>query len=248
MSPTLPVAPVLYSVTVLLYYYWIAPKASFLLVRRISSILPFREIYPLGVIEDVVRMNVATVGQLIFCSVLVVIAGYSMLDIGLGTLRGDRVILGAVLGIGEMGLGSFLGFVAISVRAGVTGLDLSSARRRSLINLSGGWVGEILRTLNVVPLPFGLLIVFFYVAGEEIVFRSVLITQLMRYGPSVCIVGSTALFAIVQKFGMPTWHAALFPAIGAVVVGIVHGSLFVAIPDITPLIIAHFVLVVATIL
>jgi membrane protease YdiL (CAAX protease family) len=247
MWPPLSVTPVLYSVTILLYYYRIAPKANFLLVRRISSILPFREIYPLSVVEDVVRMAVATAEQLIFCSVLIVIAGYSMSDIGFGTLRGDRVILGAILGVGEMGLGSFFGFVAMSVQAGVTGVDLSSARNRSLINLSGGWMGEILRTLNVVPLPFGLLIVFLYVAGEEIVFRSVMITQLMRYGPALCVAGSTALFAVVQKFGMPTWRGALFPVIGAVVVGIVHGSLFVAISDITPLIIAHFVFVVATI-
>jgi CBS-domain-containing membrane protein len=48
-------------------------------------------------------------------------------------------------------------------------------------------------------------------------------------------------FLLVQTFHMPSWRAALFPVIGATVLSVVHGSLFLAVPDILPLIVAHIV-------
>jgi len=42
--------------------------------------------------------------------------------------------------------------------------------------------------------------------------------------------------------------AAIFPITGALVVGITHGILFLHVPDISPLIVAHFTFFVASIL
>lgn len=61
-------------------------------------------------------------------------------------------------------------------------------------------------------------------------------------GMGVALAASVTLFVGIQVFNMPSWRAAMFPVLGALVVGVVHGALYLAVPDITPLIVAHFVL------
>ena len=49
------------------------------------------------------------------------------------------------------------------------------------------------------------------------------------------------LFIAVQVFNMPSWHSAMFAVLGALVIGLVHGGLYLAVPNLLPLIIAHMV-------
>jgi hypothetical protein len=52
---------------------------------------------------------------------------------------------------------------------------------------------------------------------------------------------SVALFTAAQVFRMPSWRSAMFPALGARTLGVVDGLLFLAVPTILPLIVAHIV-------
>lgn len=92
------------------------------------------------------------------------------------------------------------------------------------------------------PLPPLAALILLYVAVEEVVFRGVVIAAVGDAGMGVALAASVTLFVGIQVFNMPSWRAAMFPVLGALVVGVVHGALYLAVPDITPLIVAHFVL------
>jgi membrane protease YdiL (CAAX protease family) len=111
-----------------------------------------------------------------------------------------------------------------------------------------GWMQGYLVTLHSVSLPTSVSLTVAYVAVEEIVFRGIMITFLLPLGAVAAVTLSTIVFAIVQAFQMPGWRNAIFPATGAVVMGIVHGTLFVAVPDVAPLIVAHAVFFLAAVL
>jgi hypothetical protein len=45
-----------------------------------------------------------------------------------------------------------------------------------------------------------------------------------------------------QVFSTPSFWVAVFPASAAVVVGVAHALLYLAVPDVIPLIVAHWVM------
>ena len=77
------------------------------------------------------------------------------------------------------------------------------------------------------------------IGAEETVFRGILIPYFNQDSVIISVIISTALFILMQAFHMPSLLSALFPMIGATVMGIVHGILFINNPSIIPLIIAH---------
>ncbi|WP_433468098.1 CPBP family glutamic-type intramembrane protease [Spirillospora sp. CA-128828] len=76
---------------------------------------------------------------------------------------------------------------------------------------------------------------------EELVFRGVIVGSSSHLGEGAACVLSVALFATVQVFYTPGWRTAMFPVIGALITGVVHGILFLPAPNIWPLIVAHCV-------
>jgi membrane protease YdiL (CAAX protease family) len=102
-------------------------------------------------------------------------------------------------------------------------------------------------TIRVAPQWFALFIIGLYVAGEEIVFRGVLVNMLRPAGALLAVAVPTAVFAGVQMFHMPTARAAIFPVAGALVVGTVHGIIYLLVPALLPLMLAHAVFVVGAV-
>lgn len=87
------------------------------------------------------------------------------------------------------------------------------------------------------------------VTMEEVVFRGVMISFLQQpVGAVAAAAISGALFAVMQAFHMPTWKSAMFPVIGALVMGLVHGWLLLATGLLVPLIVAHIVFFVFAVL
>lgn len=100
-------------------------------------------------------------------------------------------------------------------------------------------MGQFAATVAAAPPWFSLASVSLYVAGEEIVFRAIVIDAAAGAGAVAAVALSLVLFVVVQAFNMPSVRAATFPIVGAVVVGLVHGVLFWQTYDVLPLIVAH---------
>jgi Type II CAAX prenyl endopeptidase Rce1-like len=206
----------------------------------------------------VLELAAAGASHVLLVAVLLMITGISpaLLVSGLG--RPDLLGLGVLLGIGELALGSLLCRAIIEVslasrRAARVGAGTDRRARaadsgdgavglRSWLGRSrGGWIRHHLVTLKVVPLPVAVRLTGTQVASEELVFRGVALTWLRDAGPAVALTTSIVLFVVMQAFFMSSWRAALFPVVGGIVMGIVHGLVFWAVPEVAPLVVAHVV-------
>ncbi len=137
-----------------------------------------------------------------------------------------------------MAVATLLGYTAMR---SVAFLDAVAGRRSPAWSgvAKGGWIQMYFKTIEVLPIPWGAFAVFAYIAFEECIFRGFMVGILLPVGPYCAVVGSTILFAGYQIFHTPGWRTALFPILGASVVGIVHGVLYIESSNIIPLIIAH---------
>lgn len=230
-------------VGVAVYYGWAIKalgRATRPLGRRLLSRLTIVSRFTADELESLVSLAVAAVGQALFVVLAVVIT-----DVSLAALTPDEfdptlLLLGAMLGVGEAALASFLGFVGLRAAQARAGRRQDS--RDWLATGRGGWIRLFLRTAEIAPVPLLLAVSAFYVTVEEILFRGVMITFLSTRGAGLAVTVSTIAFVMVQLFHMPSWRAAMFPALGGLVVGVVHGVLFVTTGDLAPLIVAHFMM------
>lgn len=60
-------------------------------------------------------------------------------------------------------------------------------------------------------------------------------------GFAIAFTASLVLFVAMQVFFMASWRAAMFPVVGALVMGVVHGLLAWRVPHLLPLVVAHIV-------
>jgi membrane protease YdiL (CAAX protease family) len=153
-----------------------------------------------------------------------------------------------LLGVGELAVASLLGHAAIRAAMSLFGEDVPADFRSWLTLARGGWMRYYLRTAEIAPLPLAVALSVLFITGEEILFRSILIACFRDLGSGVAVLASSSAFALAQIFHMPSWHAAMFPVLGGVLLGLVHGALFAADPDIAPLVVAHAVFLVAALL
>src|SRR5207245_2835069 len=93
---------------VLLYYLYgtqiLLPKVSRMVVRRV----PWTTKHPFFDVEHSILFTLAALSQAGFCVLLIAISDASLGQLGFNTFRPMLVLFGLVLGLGEMGLGSFL--------------------------------------------------------------------------------------------------------------------------------------------
>jgi len=185
--------------------------------------------------EAIGKLAAAGVAQALFGAGLLLV-----LDVDVGMIAGlspELLALGALLGFGELALASFLGTLVVRLDL-MRGSDERTVRAW-IAQGRGGWMGLFGATVAAAPPWFALASVSLYVAGEELVFRAIMIDATAGAGAAAAVALSLILFVIVQAFNMPSIRAATFPIVGAVVVGIVHGVLFWQTYDLLPLILAH---------
>jgi hypothetical protein len=124
----------------------------------------------------------------------------------------------------------------------VDGAVESGERMRQWLGLSrGGWIRHHLKTMEVVSLPLALALTATQVGSEEVVFRGLVLSWLREAGPFLAIGISCLLFTVMQVFLMSSWRAAMFPVVGAIVMGVTHSVLFWHYPVLIPLMVAHVV-------
>jgi hypothetical protein len=203
--------------------------------------------WDLDELDSVVRLAIAGGMQLLFCFALIAATSLDPAALVPDHFQPLLVLCGVPLGIAEAALASFVGNVAMRTAIAAAPERVPRETREWLTIARGGWMRLYVKTAAIAPLPLVLVLALLYVTVEEVVFRGVLITALGGLGAPLALAVATGLFIAVQRFHMPSWQAALFPMAGALVVGVVHGLLFLAVPDLTPLIVAHFVLFLSAI-
>lgn len=183
--------------------------------------------------EAIGKLGAAGVAQALFAVVLLVVLGTDPGEI-MG-LDPDLLALGALLGFGELALASMLGTVAIRIYL----LRSPGGAAAWLAQGRGGWMGQFGATVAAAPRWVAVASVSLYVAGEEVVFRGIVIDAMANAGALAAVAVSMLLFIAAQAFNMPSVRAAIFPMVGALVVGLVHGVLFWQTSDVAPLVVAH---------
>jgi hypothetical protein len=238
------------------YYLWIVAKMRGLV--RLSAVMDrLQQKFPARHVEAAYNLAYAGGLQALFCIIITVL--YAPHLIATASFFPDPALLvfGIVLGVGEMGLTTLLGYAAITIidsfeRRRVTTNQFSASRpgwiqartpststARWSTTARGGWMQYYIQAIAILPRNMAVAFVLLYVFFEEFVFRGVILATLTPLGAAGSVAVSTLLFVLVQTFHMPGWRTSLFPAIGAIVVGIVHGGLFVKDPNILPLAVAH---------
>lgn len=223
---------------ILLFYGWILP-----LIGKLSTHVARIPIIAGSIswarANDISKLMLAVLSQLMFVIIFI-----SLLDIDLHTAFNSSVKmigLGVALGVAQMGMVSLIVHLFMHC-AMVIAPKASPNSIPEWVNLSkGGWMREYHNTIRTLPLYLSVLIVFAYVAVEEILFRASLLIYLQEFGPFLAILFSTIIFVTVQIFHTPKWTVWIFPVIGALVVGPTNALLFLSNGDVLPLIIAHVV-------
>jgi hypothetical protein len=247
-------ALIVYSVamtmTLILYYSWRGKRVEFLqrVIQMLAASLRYR--FPARHVDAVCTLVYAAIMQVCFFSLLAL--GFHPAALSPRMLYNCDPILALlriILGIGEMGLSTLLGFAAIvAVGTLQKWSDTSSGPAKTCsvgegtdwsTTARGGWMQYYIKAITILPGSFGVASVLIYVFFEEAVFRGVVLGSLAAFGWGRALGISVSLFMIVQTFHTPGWRTAIFPVIGAFVLGIVNGALFLVVPKLLPLALAH---------
>lgn len=199
---------------------------------RLDARRPVREV------EAIEKLVAAGIAQLLFAVVLGWWVGLPAGDLLGHPFAPGLLVVGAAIGVGELALTSLICAVVVEIAASGSGKEVA---RRWAAHSRGGWMSYFTLTARAAPSVLAIATVSLYVVVEELVFRGILITAFAAWGAAVAVSCSAALFVAVQAFGMPDGLAALFPMVGATVIGVVHGVLFWFVPALAPLALAHVV-------
>lgn len=241
-------------------YYYFAKRVLFALAGRLARRLRGFRKHSLTEVQGVFELTVAATSHVLFVVALIALAGVSLSDLGFWSPAPWLLVLGIGIGVGEVALSMLVCQVIITVSSTPmrnSSLDAAqkiptfgtlqprSARAPSsaawLSMSRGGWIRHHLASLSVLPIPLSIGLSTVQVACEEIVFRAVLINAFQDGGDGVALAMSGFLFVAMQVFFMQNARAAMFPVVGALIMTLVHGWLFLAVPFIWPLVVAHAV-------
>lgn len=226
-------------------FYFLAVVPGFeRLTRPVAGLLGVEKGRSWVVSGDIARLAVATMGQGVFFVLLAWFIHPPNLSTGLPLWRG--CLYGVLLGIGEMGAVALLVHIVLTILGRVSGNRFPKNIAAWIPHSRGGWMRYYFNTLRSAPLRLRIILTFGYVGIEELVYRGIVVGACSNQGAVIAVVFSTALFVLAQVGTTPSWKTALFPVLGALVVGPVHAYLYYTVPDITPLIVGHVVFFMAS--
>lgn len=217
-----------YGKAVLIYY---APK-----ITRFFSLTKY---FPKNDIEGAVELTMIAVSHVLFCILLIGILPIYFPTIKIAWFKTPVYFFyGILLGIGCMGLSGLLCKIAIQV------INLFKQQNaydlKSWLTMArGGWIKHHLQSIEILPIYFSLLVLTMQVGSEEVIFRGILLNYFIQFGPYVAFITAWILFILMQAFLMNKWQSAIFPMIGAAVMGFIHSILYLHVPLLWPLVIAH---------
>ncbi len=238
--------------TVFLYYRWFK-GIVFAFVHRLIRIPYFDSLrgkYNPQELAGVIELIIIALSHVLLCFTLLYILGLSFSDIGLKSVSLLDLVYGALLGIAEMSLSSLLCLAAIKLMQKKE-KDLAPQTNEEWQTIArGGWVRHHIQSFEILPFFAALFVLLLQVGSEELIFRGIIVGSFTKIGVSwlISIPFSLTLFIVMQAFHTPGLKTALFPMIGATLMGTVHALLYYLVPSLPPLIIAHVVFFLMTVI
>lgn len=203
--------------------------------------------YPLSQIVGVIELLIVSICHVIFCIMLL---AYFKIDIA-SIFKNTSILscfYGVLIGIGSVGLSILLCSVGMKIFEIIAKDKAPKSIDGWMAVANAGWIRHHKHTLKVLPVYIALLIITLQIGSEEVIFRVVLNHIFMPYGVRIAFVISTALFIFMQTLHMPSMASAMFPVLGATVMGIIHGLIYIHNPSIAPLIISHLTFFIFTVI
>jgi membrane protease YdiL (CAAX protease family) len=230
-----------------LFYRALSDPRIYRALRGLLRRSAYTKTRSLDEVSQVFHLGVTGLAQAVFCVVLAVLLGVELPGVAGPNFSLRLVAYGVVLGVVQVGMSSFLCFCAILMWQRLQPGRVPSTMDEWLSLAKAGWMRQYLKTARHVWWPLAALTILVYISFEEVVFRAVLIDAFRPLGDGLAVVLAGALFVSVQVFHMPSWKSAMFPIVGASLVGLCHGILYLHTGEITPLVVAHAVFFVASI-
>lgn len=186
--------------------------------------------------SDMMHLAVAVFGQSLLWVLLLQLAPAYHVALRLSV---SGLVFGALLGIGEMAASALLVNITLTALSYLLS-DRAPASIAAWVPYSrGGWMryfSSVNRNAHWL-LKLGLCLG--YISVEEWVYRATLVEIFRPLGGLAAVGLSIVGFIVAQIVWTPTWRTWIFPAIGAAVVGPIHGYLYFRQGDMFTLIVAH---------
>lgn len=218
----------LYGKTCIIYY-----------TPSVTRFLKLTQYFPVDDINGVVELAIIAISHVVFCIFLLFIIPIHWPSAHIDLIHIPIFILyGVLLGIGCMGVSVLMSKLAMQLIA--TFKKNSDYDIKTWLTFSrGGWIKHHLQSMEVLPIYLSLIVLAMQVGSEEFIFRGIWLNYFMIFGAPIALLSSVFFFVVMQAFLMSKWQGAIFPMIGAMVMGVVHSILYLQVPVLWPLIIAH---------
>jgi hypothetical protein len=221
-------------------YYWLFKDYLGVLARRVARWVPGGTTFTTKELYSLTKTILGISSQALLIIVVLVCFPVTRLAWSHPLAQLAAVPAGVALGLAEMAASIVaakyvIGMLAVAGRTGrLPGLDVPG--QVWVDSSRAGWMGSLVTIRQRLrPLPSAL-VVWLQVSCEEVMFRQCFP---LLIGGLAGLWAGAALFVVMQIFGMPGWRSALFPVIGAVIMGAVHAYVFAHTSLIVPLIVAH---------
>ena len=225
--------------TVIELYYRHIKKHLLNLALKIATRLKLSRRYTLQQTCGVVELILIAISHALLCIILLYILGFTISAIGLKMCDPSLILLGILLGIGQMSFSSIVCLLFICILQKIFPREMPQEAESWNTIAKGGWIRHHLHIINTCSPFIALPVIFLQISCEEIVFRGIIQNYFLIYGNMTAAFISIVLFVYMQTFHMPSRISAMFPVIGSLVMGIVHSYLFIEVPMLLPLIVAH---------
>jgi CAAX prenyl protease-like protein len=227
-------AGLIFCAIVFAWHCWLRDPVS----RWLTPYTGLQHILPLRAAEFVVRIPLYGVPGLVAYSLLSWL--WPQLVIPMDP-SWEGALAGFVLGGGLMLFGSALAngafMIALSIQGGRAaqraGAELAAAK-------DSGWMRGYMVAYRELPVTLFIGLAAVSVAGEELMFRGVMLPLLVRgFGLETGFALTLLAFVVIQKVFMPSWQAATIPMSAALVCGLVLGYIALVRQDMFVVIVSH---------
>lgn len=223
----------------IIFYYSICKKWMISFAAKISVFLNFSYFIPKKDLDGVLEIIFISISHALFCCLFTFFLPIKWPKFYF-PLWGAPVLFlyGVLLGVACMGVSAICCHVLTLIAARFA--NTKHYDLKTWLTLGrGGWIKHHIQSIEILPIYAALLFLVLQVGSEEMVFRGIVLNYFMDFGPLTAIMTSCVLFIVMQAFLMQRWEAACFAMMGATIMGIIHSILYIHIPILWPLIIAH---------
>lgn len=227
--------------SVIIFYYLYFKKILIYLAAQLSTWIIYSEKIPKKDLDGVIELTLIALSHvgLVFC--LGTFLGVPMPSLHVTSMFQFVTWLscGILLGVGCMSVSALICQMIIIT------IDFYKRRTYDLafwLRLGrGGWIKHHLQSLQLLPIYLSCSILMLQVGSEEVIFRHIIPLFLTNAGVSLALSVSCGLFILMQVPLMQSVEAAVFAMIGATVMGIAHGLIYLKTFCMIPLLVSHIV-------